>query len=217
MSVSALTSQSSTQSQQSLLTKDLQKNGLSVSTANTISSQIETVVNTVTSGASPTSSTPTDVRAAIDAQIKTDVSNGTLTQDQADAVTKTLNAMDAQQAAQGSPPQQGGSASGGAGGSQSAPAGRASGGGGTSSSSSASKTVKDETSTTSASGVITTVITYTDGTTSTQVTYGSPQQSSLGTMQSLLKSATSETGADHTKTSMYLTSLLTGGLVDTTA
>jgi hypothetical protein len=79
-------------------------------------------------------------------------------------------AFSALQAAAPQPQQQGGAGGG-------AAAGGASSGGGGGSRSSSSKTIVSETSTTSASGQITTVITYSDGSKETSTSYGPPSNS----------------------------------------
>jgi len=92
-------------SPQARLLADLQKNGLSSDSASSVASEIDSVVQSLHSQSG--SSTPTDpatVREAIESRIKSDVESGTLTQDQADAVTKTLDQLDQQMAKSGPPP-----------------------------------------------------------------------------------------------------------------
>lgn len=206
MSISALGNQLLLQSPQNRLAADLEKNGLSPTTAAAVSKEIDAAVQ---SSSTDSSGRPdrTSVRANIDAKIKADVQSGTLTQEQADMVTKTLDAMDQKLSQQGGPPA-GGPPVGGP------PPGGGDQGGGESSSSS-SKTEISESSVVSG-GMKTTTVVYSDGSTETTTTYVG-LESSLDTAQSLLKSGDNGNSEDAKKASAYLSNLLGLGLVDTQA
>jgi hypothetical protein len=91
MSISSVGNQSSIQS---LLLNDLKKNGLTSDVASQVESEIASVFQSqATSGTRPS---PTDVRAAIEAKLAEDVSSGSLTQEQADAVIKALDEFESQ-------------------------------------------------------------------------------------------------------------------------
>jgi hypothetical protein len=221
MSISAVGGQQA-QSIQSRLLSDLEKNGLSAEAATTVSADIDTAVKSVT-GSSSGKPDVASVRQAIDAKLADDVKSGTITQDEADKVTATLNQFEAQMK-QGASASRGAPPSGGGGGAP--PAGGGGGGGGGGGSSGSSTEVTDVTTSTSSSGVVTKTTTYADGhksvTTSVdpsaKAASGSKQsqsasnQSTLETLQTLLKSSTQDS-----KTSDYLTKLLTSGLIDTSA
>ncbi len=98
MSIASVGNQSSIQS---LLLTDLKKNGLSSEVADQVESEIESVFQAQSSSGSPPS--PTDVRAAIEAKLKEDVSSGSLTQEQADAVVKALDEFESQIQQSGGP------------------------------------------------------------------------------------------------------------------
>lgn len=86
---------------QSLLLADLKKNGLTSDVATQVESEIKSVFESqASSGARPS---PTDVRAAIEAKLKQDVSSGSLTQDQADSVVKALDEFESQIRQSGGP------------------------------------------------------------------------------------------------------------------
>lgn len=224
MSVTSLTSPSQAASPLNRMTANLEKNGLSADTATEISSEISAVVKDakVNTAEAPDKES---IRAAIDEKIASDVKAGTLTQDQADAVTKTLDAMDAQsqnggpgKASGGTPPAGTPPPGGGT-----PPAGGGGGGGGGGSSGS-SETVVSTTSTTSGN-VTTTVTTYGDGSKKTSTSYGTSASSSadsnsnsaMQTLKDMLSSNSSLSSTDQAKASDYLTGLLSGGLVNTTA
>ncbi|EME68587.1 suppressor protein SRP40 [Paramagnetospirillum caucaseum] len=86
MSIASVGNQSSPQS---LLLTDLKKNGLSSEVATQVESEIQSVLQSQAESGSPPS--PTDVRTAIEARLKEDVSSGSLTQEQADAVIAALD------------------------------------------------------------------------------------------------------------------------------
>ncbi|BAE51622.1 EF-hand domain-containing protein [Paramagnetospirillum magneticum] len=91
MSVASVGNQSSIQS---LLLNDLKKNGLTSDVASQVESEINSVFQSQSSSGSPPS--PTDVRSAIEAKLKEDVSSGSLTQEQADSVIKALDEFESQ-------------------------------------------------------------------------------------------------------------------------
>jgi hypothetical protein len=98
MSIASVGNQSSIQS---LLLNDLKKNGLTSDVASQVESEIASVVQSkVTSGSRPSSM---DVRAAIEAKLTEDVSSGSLTQEQADAVIKALDEFESQITQSGGP------------------------------------------------------------------------------------------------------------------
>lgn len=105
MSISSIGGQSQPPSMLAKLAADLQKSGLSSDKASTISSEIDSVVKSAISNSSGKPDRAS-IREAIDKQIKSDVESGELTQDEADAVTKTLETLDKQtsQRAGGPPP-----------------------------------------------------------------------------------------------------------------
>lgn len=114
MSISSVGSQSTIPS---LLLKDLQNSGLSSDAVSQVQSEIESVVqSTQASSTSGSKVSPTDIRAAIEAKLKEDVSSGALTQDQADQVTSALDQFDSQLKQQGGPDGTQGSSGGGQGG-----------------------------------------------------------------------------------------------------
>lgn len=98
MSIASVGSQSSIQS---LLLNDLKKNGLSSDVASQVESEISSVVQSQTSSGQRLS--PTDMRAAIEAKLTEDVSSGSLTQEQADAVIKALDEFESQIKQSGGP------------------------------------------------------------------------------------------------------------------
>lgn len=284
MSIASVGNQSSIQS---LLLNDLKKNGLSSDVASQVESEISSVVQSQTSSGQRPS--PTDMRAAIEAKLTEDVSSGSLTQEQADAVIQALDEFESQiqqsggpggsQSADGrggpdpselfakldsdgdgkvtrdefvasrpddvseedagklydkiaeksggdgtdglsqeqfatglksaGPPAGGGAPSG-------APPAGGGGGSGGGSSSGSSDEVVSVTTTSSPDGTKTTVTKYADGSSSTSVTYGQADASSVDALQSILKSLT-KGNADAEETSSYLGKLLSGGLIDTVA
>lgn len=98
MSIASVGNQSSIQS---LLLNDLKKNGLSSDVASQVESEISSVVQSQTSSGQRPS--PTDMRAAIEAKLTEDVSSGSLTQEQADAVIKALDEFESQIKQSGGP------------------------------------------------------------------------------------------------------------------
>jgi hypothetical protein len=98
MSITSVGNQSSIQS---LLLNDLKKNGLTSDVASQVESEIASVVQSQTASGSRPS--PTDVRAAIEAKLTEDVSSGSLTQEQADAVIKALDEFESQIKKSGGP------------------------------------------------------------------------------------------------------------------
>ncbi|CAA7612241.1 putative Suppressor protein SRP40 [Candidatus Terasakiella magnetica] len=214
MSITGISSQSQHISPQARLLGDLEKNGLSADKAAQVSSEIETAVKSVASASGSDRPNPTDVRAAIEKQLKADVQNGKITASDADTIRTTLDKFE-QQMGQGAPaggpppgggqPPTGGSGSGGGG-----------GGGSASGTSTDSTSVVSTTSSTSADGVTTTVTTYADGTKTTKTTRGAANKSAVQSLQDILN-ASSQDGTDSKATSDYLTKLLTSGLVNTTA
>jgi hypothetical protein len=98
MSIASVGNQSSIQS---LLLNDLKKNGLSSDVASQVESEISSVVQSQTSSGQRLS--PTDMRAAIEAKLTEDVSSGSLTQEQADAVIKALDEFESQIKQSGGP------------------------------------------------------------------------------------------------------------------
>jgi len=99
MSIASVGNQSSIQS---MLLTDLKKNGLSSEVASQVGSEIDSVFQSQSSS-SGTPPSPTDVRAAIEAKLKEDVSSGSLTQEQADAVVKALDEFESQIQQSGGP------------------------------------------------------------------------------------------------------------------
>ena len=91
MSISSVGNQSSLQS---LLLTDLKKNGLSSDVASQVETEIDSVFQSQAS--SGTRPSPTDVRTAIEAKLKEDVSSGALSQEQADSVVKALDEFESQ-------------------------------------------------------------------------------------------------------------------------
>ncbi|KIL98406.1 hypothetical protein CCC_03689 [Paramagnetospirillum magnetotacticum MS-1] len=91
MSVASVGGQSSIQS---LLLNDLKKNGLTSDVASQVESEISSVFQSQKSSGSSTN--PTDMRSAIEAKLKEDVSSGSLTQEQADTVIKALDEFESQ-------------------------------------------------------------------------------------------------------------------------
>jgi len=206
MSISAISAQLQPQSAlRDKMTSALEANGLSADTAKSVSSEIGTIVQSASTSGSAAPD-KTTIRAAIDTQIKADVASGKLTQDQANAVTKTLDTMDAQQSGAGSSsssPPSGAPPSGG-------------GGGGSAAGSSSSKTVVSTSSTTSGDKT-TTITTYSDGSTSTTVSYLPTAKSAIQSATDLLGSNQSLDAKDRSTAASYLTALLSKGLVDTKA
>jgi hypothetical protein len=98
MSIGSVGNQSSAQS---LLLTDLKKNGLTSEVASQVESEIKSVFDSQAS--SGTRPSPTDVRAAIEAKLKEDVSSGSLTQEQADSVIKALDEFESQIQQSGGP------------------------------------------------------------------------------------------------------------------
>lgn len=211
MSVTGVSSQSQHVSPQARLLGDLEKNGLSADKAAQVSSEIETAVKSVASASGSGRPNPTDVRAAIEKQLKADVQSGKITESDADTIRTTLDKFE-QQMGQGAPA--GGPPPGG--GQPPAASGGSGGGGSASGTSSDSTAVVSTTSSTSADGTTTTVTTYADGTKTTKTTHGAANKSTVQSLQDILK-ASSQDGTDSKATSDYLTKLLTSGLVNTTA
>jgi hypothetical protein len=98
MSIGSVGNQSSAQS---LLLTDLKKNGLTSEVASQVESEIKSVFDSQASAG--TRPSPTDVRAAIEAKLKEDVSSGSLTQEQADSVIKALDEFESQIQQSGGP------------------------------------------------------------------------------------------------------------------
>lgn len=98
MSIASVGNQSSLQS---LLLTDLKKNGLSSEVASQVGSEIDSVFQAQASSGAPPS--PTDVRAAIEAKLAEDVSSGSLSQEQADAVIQALDEFESQIQQSGGP------------------------------------------------------------------------------------------------------------------
>lgn len=98
MSISSVGNQSPLQS---LLLNGLKKSGLTSDVASQVESEIASVVQSQkNSGSRPS---PTDVRAAIEAKLAEDVSSGSLTQEQADAVAKALDEFESRIKQSGGP------------------------------------------------------------------------------------------------------------------
>jgi len=216
MSISSVGGQQPPSIQNRLLS-DLEKNGLSDATASTVSSQIESVVQSAKSSGSGKPD-PTSVREAINQKLSEDVQNGTITQDEADKVTSTLDQFEAQMkqgGGAGGPPPGGGAPPAGGGGDASSSS---------SSSSSSSTTVVSTTSTTSAAGVTTTTTTYADGSKNTSTSYNasdattssSSSSSSNKSVADILKEMLSNSTQD-SNTTNYLAKMLGSGLIDTSA
>ncbi|RAU22771.1 hypothetical protein CU669_05110 [Paramagnetospirillum kuznetsovii] len=198
MSVNALGQR---QSPQAMMLSNLESNGLSADKANAISKEIDSVVKaTMSSSASDSAkASPSDVRAAIEAKLKEDIESGEITEEDATTIRTTLDQFESQMAKGhgGGPP----------------PGPPPGGGADSQSASSDSKTVKSTTSTTT-NGITTTVTTYSDGSTSSSVSFDTSGQSSIQTLQDLLKALSGDNAAN---SSNYLSKMLSSGLVDTSA
>lgn len=197
------------------LSSALQKNGLSSDKAQQVSSEINDVISKKIASSSG-SVDQKSVRSAIDAQIKSDVDSGTLTQDQANAVTKTLDSIEKQAAGHtppaGGPPGGAPSSSGSSSDSNPSSQGQSSGGSGSKSSSS-SKTETDRT-TTIKGNIKTIVITYSDNSKETKTSYVANGDNTSTTIKDLVAAANKDASAkDQSAAADYLANTLQNGFV----
>lgn len=220
MSISSVGSFQPQNSPTAHLTKDLENNGLGEKAAETVSSQIDSIVGSALSdGGTPDK---TKIKDAINQQLKTDVANGTLTQDQANAVSATLDKLD-QQKPTGTPPAgvqaPGGVQSGQEGGSSKGGGAK----GGASGSSSSNKTEVSRSTVKEGSQKVTT-ITYSDKSKETKTSYDftssdttDSKSSTLNNLKDLINSNSNLSSDDKAKTINYLNNLALNGVIKTTA
>ncbi|KJS36010.1 MAG: hypothetical protein VR70_14730 [Rhodospirillaceae bacterium BRH_c57] len=110
MSLSSITNDPRPQAQQDALASQLQAKGVKADKAESISSKLESVVqSTMTASNGPTD--PSTIRATLDQKLAADVESGTLTADEASQVGAALDAFEAKLAPNrpsGGPPPGGG-------------------------------------------------------------------------------------------------------------
>lgn len=110
MSLSSITNDPRPQAQQDALASQLQAKGVKADKAESISSKLESVVQS-TMAASSGHTDPSSIRATLDQKLAADVESGTLTADEASQVGAALDAFEAKLAPNrpsGGPPPGGG-------------------------------------------------------------------------------------------------------------